>query len=495
MEKNENQRNLIKVEWSEEISKKINTLNSTKQKLSKLSENEYFEPIKNNFESLNADIEKYIEDAKNPTYQIAIVGAIKAGKSSLINSLIGHELASVNVTPETASLTKFRYSEKNSLRTKFYKTTEWEKIWKNANEKNSSIFFEEYKELDAEKVKDIYLDKEEIFEEYDSIEEMKKDIAKWTSSQEKEHYFVKELEIGLSDLKLPSQICLVDTPGLNDVIDYRSEITRDYIDSANAVLVCVDSKALKNDEFVTIARVFSKARYKKDKVYILGTQIDRLNSKEDWEKNKKLWEKYLKEKEYFESKNMASEHIKGVSAYAYSEGIKLNEKISIEDITECIVGLRDLKILSKKEMTEKIKNIVISNEVSEEEVKEMKNRAISFSNIPSVISIIQNDLLENYNKDLIKDYKEKYKILKSKIDDFLNEHKENVKEKNRQLEMSVQELEKELEISEEKMKKIEKIQEKIVQRKEEIDEEFNNIFEGMNILFKEVEEEFKKIKL
>lgn len=58
---------------------------------------------------------------------------------------------------------------------------------------------------------------------------------------------------------------LVDTPGLDDVIEYRSNITREYIDRANAVLMCVRSDALTNGELQTIYRVFTNAGEDREK--------------------------------------------------------------------------------------------------------------------------------------------------------------------------------------------------------------------------------------
>ena len=83
-----------------------------------------------------------------------------------------------------------------------------------------------------------------------------------TSSRFPEHYFVKEVEVGLTDIDLPDGVVLVDTPGLDDVVEYRSNITREYIDRANAVLICVKADALTGPEMATIYSVFSNTRYK-----------------------------------------------------------------------------------------------------------------------------------------------------------------------------------------------------------------------------------------
>ena len=90
-------------------------------------------PLKEEIKGLQSEIDKYISTASNPEYQIAIVGAIKAGKSTLINALLGYDLASVDVTPETATLTKIKASEKSYVKTSFYTNEDWAKIWSQAN--------------------------------------------------------------------------------------------------------------------------------------------------------------------------------------------------------------------------------------------------------------------------------------------------------------------------------------------------------------------------
>lgn len=88
----------------------------------------------------------------------------------------------------------------------------------------------------------------------------------------------------MKDFDLPEGVVLVDTPGLDDVVEYRSDITRKYIDRANAVLVCVRSEALTGQELQTILRVFTNARNNVGKVYIIATKIDTLNNPQsDWE--------------------------------------------------------------------------------------------------------------------------------------------------------------------------------------------------------------------
>lgn len=486
----ENQKKIMKIHWNEIINNYSQNISLSKILLDELSKDEYFNPLKDFFKSINKNIDSYVENTINPSYQIAIVGAIKAGKSTLINALIGHDLASTNVTPETATLTKFKYSKNNSLKVKFYTVDEWDEIWENALDKKADIFLDEYNHLKAEEVKDSLLGRKEIYSEFDTIDEMKDEIARWTSSQQKEHYFVKELEIGLNDLKLPEQICLVDTPGLNDIIDYRSKITRDYVDSANAVLICVNAKTLRNEEMLTIARVFSKARYKKDKIYVLGTQIDTMNSFEDWQLQKKDWLKILSRKEYFETSLKAKTHLIGISSYAYSKVIKFGTKLSPKDI----LSLNSMKIVNIDDALKIIK-LIDENKFTEDDIINLKEKVISYSNVEHLRDIIQIELLKNFNDSLVKDFVEKYKILKSEINVFGKKHKEILEDKKKELEMTSEELAKKIETERERIREIEKINNELEEKIKETTKSFNLDFSELGKNFKKLEEGIKKINI
>lgn len=104
----------------------------------------------------NLDI--FLDKCSNAEFHIALVGAIKAGKSTLINALLGYEYASTKVTPETASLTKFKKTEEDAVKVSFYTEDEWEKLWKSAQEAKAAVFLEEYKTLGAESEKSRWLD-------------------------------------------------------------------------------------------------------------------------------------------------------------------------------------------------------------------------------------------------------------------------------------------------------------------------------------------------
>ncbi|CCY78722.1 putative ATP /GTP binding protein [Brachyspira sp. CAG:700] len=218
------------------------------------------------FDDERKDIKEQKAFIDEPDLQIAIVGTIKAGKSTFINALFEENIASTDVTPETASLTKFRYSTKNKLEVKFYNKTEWDELWesvkKSEKENKGKVFKEEFESSGAENIKNDYIGASDKIEEVSNIEELKKKVKEYTSKTSKIHYFVKELTVYLNNENIHKNVTIVDTPGLDDVVDYRSKITRDYIKRANAVIVCVDSSSLRNDEYVTITKVFENNKNK-----------------------------------------------------------------------------------------------------------------------------------------------------------------------------------------------------------------------------------------
>ena len=69
---------------------------------------------------ISRDLTTFLSKCASPEYQVALVGTIKAGKSTLINALLNYELASTHITPETAALTKFKHADEDFVEVSFY---------------------------------------------------------------------------------------------------------------------------------------------------------------------------------------------------------------------------------------------------------------------------------------------------------------------------------------------------------------------------------------
>lgn len=348
--------------------------------------------------NLDKQLQTFLEKCTNPEFHIALVGAIKAGKSSLINAVLGEELASTEVTPETASLTKFRRSRgKNYVTVSFYSDSEWEALWKSASGVSDSKFMREYRALRAEQEKAKWVGKQAVHIDCDSKQELKDTIKKWTSSQSATHYFVKEVEVGLKEFDLPDGVILVDTPGLNDAVAYRSDITKNYINRANAVFVCVKADNLTGPELATITGVFSNTRYNPEKVYIIATQQDSLNEPiADWEKQRKVWLSYLEEKTCYGNRKLAEKNLISTSAYFYTL-------------------LTNRKNLNLKRNRQLCSTAMKMEGCMPNEIEINLNKLLNFTKIDCLKQRMDREIIAKYRELLVEDIKSNYDLCKANI--------------------------------------------------------------------------------
>jgi len=369
------------------------TVNQYVQKMEKLkvvlSQPEF---AKASGERLIKRIGGFVERCKDPVFHIAFVGTIKAGKSTLINALLGRNLASTSVTPETAVLTKFRSAKKDYVKVSFYTSDEWAQLWSSISN-NADVFKQEYAALHAEEKKSEWLDHETITQTVGN-DALEAEIERWTSSKHVEHYFVKEVEIGLSDFAMPEQIVFVDTPGLDDAVKYRSDVTRAYIDRANAVFACVRSDALTGGELNILYRIFSNSSDNPDKIFILGTQWDSLNNpEEDWKKQKAEWVKYLSGSSCYGNVQTAQRNIVHVAAYMMNlcrdyDGSKEMQR-KIRRIASAFPEIDD-RIDSYKDVEEHLEELMEKSNVSE------VHRRITQNIVPKYKEFLMSDIVSNY---------------------------------------------------------------------------------------------------
>lgn len=418
------------------------------------------------FDDERKDIKEQKAFIDEPDLQIAIVGTIKAGKSTFINALFEENIASTDVTPETASLTKFRYSTKNKLEVKFYNKAEWDELWesvkKSEKENKGKVFKEEFESSGAENIKNDYIGASDKIEEVSSIEELKKKVKEYTSKTSKIHYFVKELIVYLNNENIHKNVTIVDTPGLDDVVDYRSKITRDYIKRANAVIVCVDSSSLRNDEYVTITKVFENIGDDFYKVMILGTQIDNKNNpKEAWEKQIEEWKKYLREN--YKDEDLLKNNIIGVSSYVYSKVIELeNGKECDEDGKIAIYKLAKSYGIGLKDWQDS--NLIIKNS---ENIKDL-------TNIKKVNSIMHRDIISKGEEEVKKDLERGYLSMITNISNKAESIKNTNSESKKTLDMTKAEQENFKHMKNKEIEEIEKAMEGLNEAFENIKTEWLN---------------------
>lgn len=380
--------------------------------------------------TLFEDMNKFAERCATNECQIAVVGTIKAGKSMFINAFLGKEIASTHPTPETASVTKFRFSSKGDyIKVSFYNSEEWNELWNDvmtASQRTArddkEDFLTEYNTLKADTVKDKYIGREDLIIPVSDIEELKKKVEIYTSAKYADHYFAKEVEIGLSDFNVPTNVVFVDTPGLNDPVSYRSNLTKKYLHSASVVLLCLRSitAEITSSELNDISELFSLMRYSKERIFILGTQFDVQPDYFNFWKNVRLpyMLQWLSGKEYFGSEEEARKRILPVSAWFYS----LIQRIKAD---RSIITDKSIKEHWKKLIDSSL-NYVEKDELEdiygEEEAKNRyKKRIVLFdeniellennTNIPTVREAILEGPIKNSEHIILQDIKGDYDAL------------------------------------------------------------------------------------
>ncbi|MCG9697430.1 dynamin family protein [Shewanella sp. Isolate11] len=228
--------------------------------------------LRNSFES---DINKAKEE--NRLLSIGIVGQIKRGKSSFLNSLLfnGKPVLPKAATPMTASLTKISYSEQPTATVEFYSKNEWNKVLEQARkvEQEEILYQAQLKEFQASKTSglrrergvrppqkpiypeefkacfelyqmvqrsglnvDEYLDKEHVIERTDSNETLISDLTPFVGADGKFTPIVKSssLALNLPGLK---DIEVVDTPGMNDPIVSRGRRTQEFLGQCDVIFL------------------------------------------------------------------------------------------------------------------------------------------------------------------------------------------------------------------------------------------------------------------
>lgn len=156
------------------------------------------------------DVENMIgtmEGNKNKKIKIAVMGEVKAGKSTFINTCVEKEIAYTDILEATAVVSEITYSKHEFVR---------------IIDINGSVVkecsFEELLAWTREK-----LDNMEDFSEYGKI------------------------EIGVDNEKLENLI-LVDTPGLLSITSENHDVTNEYVAQTDYILWVIDSENLGSKE-------------------------------------------------------------------------------------------------------------------------------------------------------------------------------------------------------------------------------------------------------
>ena len=405
-------------------------------------------------------------------FQIAFVGTVKAGKSTLINAMLKQDFASTSATPETAVLTKFKYGDHNSIKITFYSQEEWNNLWESANkhQEKAGAFLDEFKKLNAGSQISNYVGKEPLILNLD-----KEALKKYTGSTDAAHYFVKEAEISFREFPINDKnIVFVDTPGLDDAIDYRSQVTRDYIKRANAVLMCIKVDPIHNTELQTIIPTFDNTCGHPEKVFLIGTQYDTRNEpEEDWNALKTDWEKHVvsdneTDKTKF-TRELAKTNILPVAAYiSLLCDMKMRENVD--------------NVLLTDKQNKHLKNICFKLFDDADVNKHLKD-LYNFANINAV-----HKAIETFAKDaksyVINDTKKSYQSLVKDIENYFKNSEQGLQETFEAGQGDVQQISEKIMKEQQKLSTLEESKKELQQQMDKFKSQANKVVEELN---KEIE--------
>lgn len=155
-----------------------------------------------------SSLQELKKDVENDLFTVVVLGEFKRGKSTFINALLRTELLPTDVLPETATINALMYSDTPTVQVVM----------------NDGC--EETGEASRE-----YLQRFSAREDGNLANK------------------VKYIKIGYPSPLLKNNLVIVDTPGVDDINESRSEVTYRFIPKANAVIFLLDAKSpLKKTE-------------------------------------------------------------------------------------------------------------------------------------------------------------------------------------------------------------------------------------------------------
>ena len=199
------------------------------------------------------------------TLQIGIVGQVKAGKSSFLNSLFfnGENVLPKASTPMTAGLTIIEYAEKNTFEVEYFNEKDWE-IFVNQDEEYKkreqevrlnnqgapeNIIRKEIESRTSERIRSAHemvsacstkardkVGRKNDVKEFYDINDLQNVLEQYVGANGEYTSVVKSLYIKMCDKRLQG-LRIVDTPGVNDPVVSRENRTRTFLHSCHGVFL------------------------------------------------------------------------------------------------------------------------------------------------------------------------------------------------------------------------------------------------------------------
>jgi len=178
---------------------------------------------------------------ENRKLNIGVIGQVKAGKSSFLNTLLfgGKEILPKASTPKTATLTKMEYSTENIIQIEYYSEYDWERIVEYSSIDLDDDVYSSSRELMSMVNKNGINPQEYTKKGTDSFkfatyDDLISNLNDYVGEDGKYTPVVKAVTLYLNNEEFKG-LSIVDTPGLNDPIPSRTQRTREFMEVCDVV--------------------------------------------------------------------------------------------------------------------------------------------------------------------------------------------------------------------------------------------------------------------
>jgi hypothetical protein len=252
----------------------------------------------------------WLERLNSPEFPVAFLGAFSAGKSTIINAVLGDDILPQATKSFTAIPTLIRKGGSNRAVIHY--------LSENAREELKNLYVEELsKELHKSRDAYVYTSKIELlqtlerdiehhksqfgsFNKQKFFDELKSLIEGWSkligtekeialaelpnyvTEDYKDVLFVDKAEVYLTDVKIPENVVLVDLPGLGVVNPRHRKVTKSYVENdAKAFVIAMKVfHLLEGEEIELLAEIHSQRKRVLQRAFWVINQWDVLSGRQ-----------------------------------------------------------------------------------------------------------------------------------------------------------------------------------------------------------------------
>ena len=221
---------------------------------------------------------KMQSSALDKPFRLFIIGTGKAGKSSVLNALIGQKVAEVNFVAQTWKIDVFHDSENKNTTIKYADGTE--ELYSEEEAKN----IVENEEKDAKKAeKQLKIELGKIRRNKDLIGKARKEAEQSLKRQYGYQTQIVEADWPVEGSNILKHFSLVDTPGTDQSLTHRNVKNNEieYFRKANGILWVIPADKLSeentHDNILSLEKKYGR---KSEKTIAIINQMDKIRQKD-----------------------------------------------------------------------------------------------------------------------------------------------------------------------------------------------------------------------